>query len=109
MYKLANDTWATRFDELDISLPAGGTENQAGNSVVYPKFTIYNTIGDNNNLCLVYGSDIPGYTHYYTGRRDCRAAIGNTLQNQICKSIGTYLWMNVDNLNNMYVYEDHHH
>ncbi len=46
VYFMANGTYTTNFDELDISLPSGATKSSANeNRYVYPNGTYYEILG----------------------------------------------------------------
>ncbi len=107
VYRMANGTWPTQLDELDISLPGEVVSNdvvtgsqfrcmlankQANLSSVSPSV-----------ICDVQNNTL-GYRRYfgaYEGQRFCYALASDSLANEVCKSLGTYFSNNTSH--NLYL------
>ncbi|WP_458402253.1 type IV pilin protein [Candidatus Avelusimicrobium sp.] len=97
VFKLANGTWPSSFDELDVSLPGGVYENTTPTAAHCGKFTQY-------YCCLV--SDVSDYQSsgvtcglndyrlgvdikdFRNGKEFCFAATDDKPANRVCKSLG---------------------
>ena len=88
VYFMANGVYAEKLEDLDISLPAGGTVSADGSFVQYKKFTISNLYPDYNVIAGV-SSQTPRYLYFYdSGTRECRVAKGDTKLGRVCKALG---------------------
>ena len=88
VYYMANGTYATDLNDLDVSFPPGGTVNAAGTQVVYENFKIYNLYPA--YTCVVgRTSSGPGYYVYYDRQaKQCRTQEGDAKNGQVCKALG---------------------
>ena len=89
IYRDANGTYASRFDLLDVDLPAGGTLNESGSIMSYPngkKFDIWT--GETNFSIRGFIDNEQTFLleYYMDGRHYCYAQKTNELANKICKS-----------------------
>ena len=88
VYFMANGVYAEKLEDLDISLPAGGTVSADGRSVEYNKFTITNLYPD-YNVISGRSPNTPAYLYFYdSGIRECRVAKGDTKLGRVCKALG---------------------
>lgn len=91
IYFMANGTYAESLEDLDISLPAGGTLSSDGKKMTYKKFYIQNLFPTYTVVRgMPTGTDIPYYYAYYADRtrRECRVPKGNEKLGRICKALG---------------------
>ena len=88
VYFMANGVYAEKLEDLDISLPAGGTVSADGKSVVYSKFSIVNLYPDYEVVVGTSGKTPRYYLFYDSGIRECRVAKGDTKLGRICKALG---------------------
>ena len=90
LYYLANGEHATKLDDLDITVPAGGTYEAEADRYQYKNFRVQNM----HESKVIIGVLKPSGLHYYRyydpirPRRDCRIQEGNAMQAKVCKSLG---------------------
>ncbi len=92
IYYLANDTYATKLEELDITLPSGGELNEEGTKYSYDWGNCELTVNDNKLItCLDEKTNLKyqvyfDYTGSKRGRRVCRVPpIGYEIANKVCQ------------------------
>ena len=95
LYYLENNAYATKFSELDISLPGGGTPNEADTQVEYNDWKC--NLDTYNSQCthtsgmriayLVYHQHWTGSPadSYLAGQRLCQANTKNSVADKVCK------------------------
>ena len=93
LYYMANNAWTTNFDELDISLPPGGTTTVegSGTTVKYPgKFWIklLNTTSANLVELKLSGTGLEYVNYCYKKQKECRSYNKTALEQGVCASAG---------------------
>ncbi len=96
VYYLANGTYATNFDELDLEMPAGGTIS--GGNASYPNgytyhltsstdpYSVYGALPAPNNLTwMMYLDNMPTTKK---GKTTCYSYNQNKTTEQLCQSLG---------------------
>ena len=94
VYKLANGHYTDTFEDLDIDVTEGKVPaTQPYHDVTFEHFVV--RLGPlNDPYCNVFGTgnhaaNMPTYFQYFGGRdRQCRALASNSVQQQVCKSLG---------------------
>ena len=88
VYYLANDSYATKFEELDIELPGGGTANETGNIYTYDWGSCY--VGVDTAECENKQSNLiiqRYFAHSFAPNRvNCIVSDNtNTIAHKVCK------------------------
>lgn len=89
IYYLANETYAAKIEDLDITLPSGGELNEAGTKYSYD----WGSCGISNTIitCVDKKTNLRYQVYFdYTskpGRRTCQVVppIGNEIANKVCQ------------------------
>ncbi len=88
IYYLANNAYATKFEQLDITLPSGGELDEDNNKYIYDWG--YCSFGANSVVCRNDKSNL-GYQLYYDntavpGRKVCMTKPGTDITaNKVCQ------------------------
>ncbi|MGN1057966.1 MAG: type IV pilin protein [Candidatus Avelusimicrobium sp.] len=88
VYYMANGTYATDLNDLDVSLPPGGSVRDSGATVIYKNFRIENLYPRWNAIVGFTDSGPRFLRDYSISQRECRTAKGDAKNGQVCKALG---------------------
>ena len=85
-YKLANNDYAAKFDDLDIGMPEGGSPNGAGNVLAYKNGRRFVLCAACESIQSYPDTNHPFYVEfYYTGSKMCWAGKTSERANRVCQ------------------------
>lgn len=103
-YRLANNEYATKFEDLDIGMPEGGTAGEGGNVLTYKNGRRFVLCAACQSVQSYPDANYPFYVEfYYSGNKLCWAGKTSERANRICQSLaGNSVIVSGDSVNNGY-------
>ena len=92
VYHMANGTWAEKFSDLDVDLPAGAvllpSETEASGPGEFYWIIWLNDTKTSGTVNGSYSGRIGLVVSFSSGSRQCRAKENDTQANDLCKNMG---------------------